>query len=85
MTKKIKDCINELKVIKHHIQPQELEVGAEYHVPPFVSINRMDVVITSKENNVIKFRITSDSSDKTEKTMEYSSILSRFLVKKMKF
>ena len=33
MARKIKDHIDELKVIKHHIQPQELEVGEEYHVP----------------------------------------------------
>ncbi len=83
--KKIKDHIDELKVIKHHIEPQELEVGSEYHVPPFFSIKRMDILITSKEDNVVKFKITSDTTEKGEKTMEYSSILSRFLVKKMKF
>ena len=83
--KKIKDCINELKVIKHHIKPQELEVGQEYHVPPFFSIKRMDILITSKEDDGIKFKITSDSSEKDEKTMAHSSILSRFVVKKMKF
>ena len=85
MGKKIKDHIDELKVIKHHIDPQMLEVGEEYHVPPFFSIKRMDIVITSKDNGVIKFKISSDSTEKGEKTMEHSSILSRFLVKKMKF
>ncbi len=85
MTKKLKDHIDELKVIKHHIVPQELEVGSEYHVPPFFSIKRMDIIITSKEDNVVKFKITSSTSEKDEKTMEFSSILSRFLVKKMKF
>lgn len=85
MSKKIKDHIDELKVIKHHIDPQELEVGKEYHVPPFFSIKRMDIVITSKENGNIKFKITSDATEKEEKTMEHSSILSRFIVKKMKF
>jgi hypothetical protein len=84
-SKKIKDYINELKVIKHHINPQELEVGKEYHVPPFISIKRMDIVITSKADGIIKFKITSGSTEKDEKTMEYSSILSRFLVKKMEF
>ena len=83
--RKIKDYINELKVIKHHISPKELEVGEEYHVPPFFSIKRMDIVITSNENGTAKFKIVSDSTEKGEKTMESSSILSRFLVKKMKF
>lgn len=85
MAKKIKDHIDELKVIKHHINPQELEVGSEYHVPPFFSIKRMDIMITSKDNNVVKFKIINETTEKEEKTMEYSSILSRFLVKKMKF
>lgn len=83
--RKIKDYINELKVIKHHISAQDIEVGEEYHVPPIISIKRMDIVITSKEGDVIKFKITNDTTQKDEKTMEYSSILSRFLVKKMKF
>lgn len=84
-SKKIKDHIDELKVIKHHIVPQELEVGKEYHVPPFFSIKRMDIIITSNDNGVVKFKIISDSTEKDEKTMESSSILSRFLVKKRKF
>ena len=83
--RKIKDCINELKVIKHHIEPQELVVGQEYHVPPIISIKRMDIIITAKENDTIKFKITSDSTQKDEKSMERSSILSRFIVKKMKY
>ena len=83
--RKIKDYINELKVIKHHISPTELEVGEEYHVPPFFSIKRMDIVITSNENGTTKFKIISDTAENGEKTMESSSILSRFLVKKMKF
>lgn len=85
MAKKIKDHIDELKIIKHHINPQELEVGKEYHVPPFFSIKRMDIVITSKDNESVKFKITSNTTEKDEKTMEQSSILSRFVVKKMKF
>lgn len=83
--RKIKDYIDDLKIIKHHINPQELEVGEEYHVPPIISIKRMDIIITSKENGVIKFKITSNTTEKGEKTMEHSSILSRFVVKKMKF
>lgn len=83
--KKLKDYINELKVIRHHINPLELEVGEEYHIPPFFSINRMDILITSKENGVVKFKVTNDSSKKDEMTMEKTSILSRFVVKKMKF
>jgi len=84
-TKKIKDHMEELKIIKHHIKPQELEVGKEYHVPPFFSIKRMDIQITSKEGSKVKFKITSDGTDKTEKSMEESSILSRFIVKKMTY
>ena len=85
MSKKLKDHIDELKVIKHHIAPQTLEVGKEYHVPPFFTIKRMDIVITSTEGGVIKFKIINDPSEKDEKTMEQSSILSRFIVKKAKY
>ena len=82
--KKIKDYIDVLKLIKHHIEPKTLEVGEEYHVPPFFSIQRMDVVITSKKDSTIKFKILN-SSDKSEKEMDESSVLSRFFVKKMKY
>jgi hypothetical protein len=84
-SKKIKDHMNELKVIKHHIKPQDLEVGKEYHVPPFFSIKRMDILITSKVGSLINFKIVSDSTDKTEKGMEESSILSRFIVPKRSY
>jgi hypothetical protein len=84
-SKKLRDHIDELKVIKHHILPQAIKVGEEYHVPPFFTIKRMDIIITSTENGVVKFKILNDPSNKEEKTMEYSSILSRFLVKKVKF
>jgi hypothetical protein len=80
-SKKIKDHMNELKVIKHHIKPQELEVGKEYHVPPFFSIERMDILITSKVGSLVNFKIVG-SNDNGEKAMEESSILSRFVVAK---
>ena len=83
--RKIKDYIDDLKVIKHHIMPQDLEIGEEYHVPPIISVKRMDIVVTSKEGGVIKFKITSDTTEKGEKTLERSSILSRFIVKKLKY
>jgi hypothetical protein len=77
--KKIKDHMNELKVIKHHINPQELEIGKEYHVPPFFSIDRMDILITSKQGSLISFKIVGEND---EKSMEESSVLSRFIVAK---
>ena len=85
MAKNLKDHVDELKAIKHHINPKELEIGEEYHVPPFITINRMDILITAREGSAIKFKIISDPSEKDEKKMEESSILSRFVVKKMKF
>ena len=83
-SKKIKDHMNELKVIKHHISPKDLEVGKEYHVPPFFSISRMDILITSKQGSLINFKILS-GTDNTEKAMEESSVLSRFIVAKHKY
>lgn len=84
-SKKIKDHMDELKVIKHHINPKDLEVGKEYHVPPFFSIKRMDILITSKVGSLVNFKIVSDTTDKGEKAMEESSILSRFIVPKRKY
>ena len=81
-SKKIKDHMNELKVIKHHINPQDLEVGKEYHVPPFFSISRMDILITSKQGSLINFKIVGETAEKGEKAMEESSVLSRFIVAK---
>ena len=82
---KIKAHMEELKVLKSHIAIEDLEVGSEYHVPPFLSIKRMDIVVTGKEGNIIKFKITSDSNSKVEKTMDKTCILTRFLVKNTKY
>lgn len=83
--RQIKDYINELKVINPHINPNDLQVGTEYHVPPIISIERMDVLITSNgEGNEIGFKIV-DSKDENEKTMDKTSILTKFLVPRKTF
>ena len=83
--KRIKDHMNELKVIKHHILPQNLEIGAQYHVPPIFSVQRMDIEITAKKGSKISFKIIGETNVNGEKSMEESSVLSRFIVKKRKF
>ena len=83
--RQLKDYIKELKTINPHINPNYLEVGVEYHVPPIITIKRMDVLITSNgEGNEIGFKII-DSNDDEEKMMDKTSILTKFLVRKKKF
>lgn len=83
--RKIKDYIDDLKVIKPHVLSNDIKVGDSFHVPPIISVKRMDIVITSKENNSFKFKITSDATETKEIVMDETSILSKFIVKKRKF
>jgi hypothetical protein len=45
----------------------------------------MDILITSKVGSRVNFKIVSDTTDKGEKAIEESSILSRFIVPKRKY
>ena len=80
--KTVKDNAAELRKIKHHIALDKLEVNKIYHIPPILTIERMDIQILGVEGDDIKFKRVDDT-DKTEKSMKKSSILSRFLVKKL--
>ena len=80
--KTVKDNAAELRKIKHHIALDKLEVNKIYHIPPILTIERMDIQILGVEGDDIKFKRV-DGTDKTEKSMKKSSILSRFLVKKL--
>lgn len=82
--KTVKDNAAELRKIKHHIALDKLEVNKTYHIPPILTIDRMDIQILAVEGDDIKFKRV-DSTDKTEKSMKKSSILSRFLVKKLPY
>lgn len=81
----IKSKADELKKLRHHLNWTELEINGEYHIPPIITIERMDIKITSIEGDDIKFRRTDKPSDTAEKSMKKSSILSRFVVKKLKY
>jgi hypothetical protein len=80
--KTVKDNAAELRKIKHHLPLDKLEVNKIYHIPPILTIERMDIQILGVEGDDIKFKRV-DGTDKTEKSMKKSSILSRFLVKKL--
>ena len=83
--RQLKDHVKELAHINPHINPNNLEVGVEYHVPPIISIKRMDVLITSNgDGDKIGFNIVG-SNDKDEKVMDKNSILAKFIVSKKNF
>lgn len=79
----IKNKQGELKKIKHHVL--DLKVDETYHIPPIMTIERMDIKITSIDGDDIKFKRVDGSNDVSEKSMKNTSILSRFLVKKLKY
>jgi hypothetical protein len=83
----IKDSQNELKKIKHHINWDDIEVNRIYHIPPIITIERMDILITEKDekDGKIKFQRIDSTTDVSEKAMHSSSILARFLVKKKRY
>ena len=81
----IKNSADALKKIKHHLDSSQLEVNKVYHIPPIISIKRMDIKITAIEGDDIKFKILNSPNDAEEKSMKKSSILSRFIVKKINY
>lgn len=81
----IRNSQNELNKIKHHISWDSLEVNKVYHIPPVLTIERMDVLITEKSDDNIKFKIISGTNKEEVKSMHKTSILSRFLVNKRKY
>jgi hypothetical protein len=82
---KIQENKDALNKIKHHLKWEELEVGGKYHIPRIMTINRMDIVVTSKGEDSLKFKLLNSTTDTTEKTMHKTSIFARFLVKKRRY
>jgi hypothetical protein len=81
----ITSCKEELKKIKGHIEPSNLKVNKVYHIPPVISLERMDIMVLGLENDFIRFKRVDDTTDVGEKKMHKTSILSRFIVSKRKF
>jgi len=81
----IQDNKDELKKIKAHIHPSNLKVNGIYHVPPIISLERMDIMILGLEGDYIRFKRTDSTTDNAEKKMHKTSILSRFIVNKRKY
>ena len=81
----IESCKDDLKKIKPHIHPTNLKINKVYHIPPVITLERMDVIILGLEDDFIRFKRVDSSTDKDEKKMHKTSVLSRFLVNKKKF
>ena len=81
----VRSKATELRKIKHHIALEDLEVNKTYHIPPIITIERMDIQILNIDGENIKFKRVDSTIDNEEKIMKKSSILARFLVKKMKY
>lgn len=83
-TRKISDYKDELSRVKHHVSFDDIEVGKVYHIPPIVSIERMDIKIVKKTEDKIVFNVLG-STDASDKDMHKTSILARFLVPRYSF
>ncbi len=81
----IENCKEELKKIKAHIHPSNLKVNNVYHIPPVITLDRMDIMILGMEGDYIRFKRVDSSTDTAEKKMHKTCILSRFIVNKRKF
>ncbi len=81
----IESCKDELKKIKAHIHPSNLKVNKVYHIPPVITLERMDIMILGVVGDFIRFKRVDSTTDKDEKKMHKTSILSRFIVNRRKY
>lgn len=81
----IESCKDDLKKIKAHIHPSNLKNNKVYHIPPVITLERMDIMVLGFEGDYIRFKRVDSTTDKDEKKMHKTSILSRFIVNKRKY
>jgi hypothetical protein len=84
MKRSVQELKAELQKIKSITPWEEIEVNRIYHIAPIISLERRDVLITSKDTDEATYKRV-DTNDEKEGKMHRTSVFARFLVKRKKF
>ena len=84
MKRSVQELKTELQKIKSITPWEEIEVNRIYHIAPIISLERRDVLITSKGTDEATYKRV-DTDDEKEGKMHRTSVFARFLVKRRKF
>jgi hypothetical protein len=84
MKRSVQELKTELQKIKSITPWEEIEVNRIYHIAPIISLERRDVLITSKGTDEATYKRV-DTDDEKEGKMHRTSVFARFLVKRKKF
>ena len=80
----VQELKEELQKIKSITPWEKVEVNRIYHVSPIISLERRDLLITSKNENEATYKRVDDNENKEGK-LHKTSVFARFLIKKKSF
>ena len=83
-TEEIIEKGNVLREIPHFIPWKDVKVHSLYHIPPLLTEDRMDVLITDKNDKEATFIIVG-SNNLEERKMPHDCVFARFLTERRKF
>lgn len=81
----IASCKDELNKIKGHIHPTNLKVNKVYHIPPVITLGRMDIMVLAFDGDYIHFKRVDNANNSEPQKMHKTSLLARFIVNKRKY
>lgn len=80
----VQELKEELQKIKSITPWEDVEVNRIYHISPIISLERRDIIITSKGENEATYKRV-DNDDEKEGKMHRTSVFARFLIKRKAF
>ena len=80
----VQELKEELQKIKSITPWEDVEVNRIYHISPIISLERRDIIITSKGENEAPYKRV-DNDDEKEGKMHRTSVFARFLIKRKAF
>ena len=84
MKRSVQELKEELQKIKSITPWENIQVNRIYHIAPIISLERRDIIITSKTDDEATYRRVDNGDDKEGK-LHRTSVFARFLIMRKKF
>ena len=84
MKRSVQELKEELQKIKSITPWENIQVNRIYHIAPIISLERRDIIITSKTDDEATYKRVDNNDDKEGK-MHRTSVFARFLIMRKKF